>query len=119
MKKSTTITNMTVSFENITIAQKEALEDMLATWERLGNMGSSRWTAFFADGDGNFRPKIKVDGKKPKFTERIKEEDKYRRIQRLVKPNKLNGLTSEKWMDMGNIYFMDFDAIAWAITDEE
>ena len=52
-----------VEISNITEAQAIALEDMFRTWVSLGNNGSSRWTCFYADGDGNFRPSIKVDGK--------------------------------------------------------
>lgn len=75
--------NITVQINNITEAQAIALEDMFATWVYLGNIGGSRWTAFFADGDGNFRPKITIDGLKPQFTDLIDrdklwETDEYR-----------------------------------------
>ena len=55
---------MKIEIENITEAQAMAIEDMLSTWVSLGAMGSSRWTSFYADGDGNFRPRITVDGRK-------------------------------------------------------
>ena len=51
-----------VAIENITDAQKTALIDLFATWQEAGNLGCSRWTGFFADGDGNFRPRITVNG---------------------------------------------------------
>ena len=38
---------------------------MLSQWVRLGSVGSSRWVSFFADGDGKFRPKIKMNGEAP------------------------------------------------------
>ena len=88
-KADTTI----IEIEGLTDAQKISLEDMLKTWEWLGDIGGSRWTGFYADGDGNFRPKIKIDGKKPEFTKLIDRE---------------------KLWD-GDEYKIDFDAIAWAL----
>lgn len=94
-KKADTI----IEIDGLTKAQKIALEDMLATWVYLGNIGSSRWTAFFADGDGNFRPKIKIDGKKPEHTKLIEEKQKWD-----AKPE----------VD----YAIDFDWIAWALRKD-
>jgi hypothetical protein len=54
---------MTIEIDNITEAQARAIEDMLALWQHLGAQDGSRWTAFFADGNGGFRPEITVDGK--------------------------------------------------------
>jgi len=82
-----------VEFDNITEPQAIALEDLFKTMEWCGNIGTSRWTSFYSDGDGNFRPKILIDGEKPKFTELI-ERDKL-------------------WKD--NEYRIDFDAIAWKL----
>ena len=56
-----------VEISNITEAQAIALEDMFSTWIYLGKIGSSKWTCFYADGDGNFRPKIEVDGNEAQF----------------------------------------------------
>ena len=83
-----------VEIENITDAQAIALEDMFRTWVNLGNLGSSRWTSFYADGDGNFRPKIKVDGKDAKFSDLIDEE-----------------MRNKMWKE--NEYKIDFDMIGW------
>ena len=55
-----------VKLKNLTEAQAIALEDMFATWVELGNVGCSRWTSFYADGDGNFRPKVEVNGEEAK-----------------------------------------------------
>ncbi len=46
---------LTITMENLTEAQEIALNDLFATWQQLRNHGSSRWTAFYADGDGDFR----------------------------------------------------------------
>lgn len=35
---------------------------MLKHMQRLGGLGSSRWVHFFADGDGDFRPKFEWSG---------------------------------------------------------
>lgn len=52
-----------IEIDNIQLAHAKAIEHMLALWQRLGSWGSSRWVSFFADGDGNFRPHITVNGK--------------------------------------------------------
>lgn len=59
---------LTIEIDNLTEAQVIALNDLLATWVQLGSWGSSRDTTFFADGDGDFQPKILVNGEKPKLT---------------------------------------------------
>lgn len=60
---------LNIKITNIDEAQAIAIEDLLAVWVALGNIGSSRWTSFFADGDGNFRPQITVNGEKPQTTD--------------------------------------------------
>lgn len=84
---------LTIEIDNLTEAQEIALNDLLATWQILGRNGASRWTAFFADGDGDFHPKITVNGEEPKFTE-------------LVGRDLL-------WPD--DEYRMDYDSIGWAL----
>ena len=82
---------VSICIDNLTEPQREALEDMLATWMRLSSWGSSRWTSFFADGDGNFHPRITVNGKKPRFTEKLERKD----------------------LGVNDEYRIDFDDIAW------
>jgi hypothetical protein len=62
---------LNITIDNVTEAQEIALNDLFATWQQLGSWGSSRWTAFFADGDGDFRPKITINGEKAKHTDLI------------------------------------------------
>ena len=88
-----------VKIENITEAQAIALEDMFRTWVSLGKIGSSRWTSFYADGDGNFRPNIKVDGKDAKFSDLIDEE-----------------MRNKMWKE--NEYKIDFDIIGWKLNNQ-
>ena len=65
---------VTITLE-LTEPQRIALEDMLATWNSLSNIGASRWTAFYADGDGDFHPKAVIDGHTPlKFGQLTKAE---------------------------------------------
>lgn len=82
---------------DLTVPQAIALEDMLATWEQLGSAGSSRWTSFFADGDGDFRPTILYNGYKPQKTELLEKEEVWR----------------------GNDYRIDFDCIGWKLLSNE
>ena len=80
-------------------AQAVAIEDMLATWLQLGSLGSSRWTAFFADGDGDFNPTITVNGEKPKLTPWVTREQRWN-VPRDTK---------------SRMYWIDYDAIAWGL----
>lgn len=86
-----------IRISNLSIPQSIALEDLLATWQQLGSAGASRWTSFFADGDGNFRPDILYNGHKPEKTDLLEEE--------------------EVWD--GNKYQIDFDSIGWKILDND
>ncbi len=106
-----------IEIDNITEPQKIAIEDMMSTWIQLGNLGCSRWTAFFADGDGNFRPKIKIDGNDPKFTKLMDRDIFWKNIKIADGNLKDNKHKKElKWYDEQS-YMMDFDAIAWVLTD--
>jgi hypothetical protein len=42
---------------------------MLKTMWNLGNLGGSRVVAIYSDGDGDFHPKFKIDGKDIKDVE--------------------------------------------------
>ena len=99
---------MTVEFETLTEAQALALEDLFALWNYLGSAGASRWTAFFADGDGNFQPGIKVNGEKPKRCHLTDERKRWRRLMDV----------DDKRPRPDDFYLMDFDAIAWKLHDE-
>lgn len=66
--------SMTVTIDNITEAQALALQSMFNYWQQLGSLGSSRTVSFFADGDGDFRPKIVTSFSQPvhELTDEIK-----------------------------------------------
>lgn len=88
---------LVIEIDNITEAQEIALNDLFATWHNLGDLGSSRWTSFFADGDGDFRPKITINGEKAKFTD----------------------LLDRKKLWEGGEYRIDFDSIGWKLQEKE
>jgi hypothetical protein len=88
----------------LTDAQWSAMESFFSVWNSLGSMGSSRWTAFFADGDGDFHPNVKVTQdwrssfRKPTHT----------------------AILSEKlfWTKKSEEYRMDYDLIATWLHQE-
>ena len=90
------MTTLDIKIENLTEAQAIAIEDMFQTWVSLGSAGSSRWTCFFADGDGNFHPKITVNGNPPVATTLLRDDQKWR----------------------GDEYRIDFDTIAWFLRKD-
>jgi hypothetical protein len=48
---------------------------MLKYMERLGGIGSSREVSFYADGDGDFRPKFKWSEHLPSDAKPVKDKD--------------------------------------------
>jgi hypothetical protein len=80
---------------SLTDAQWSAVETLLAKWNWLGSAGASRWTAFFADGDGNFQPRATVNGREPVATALIPDEQFW---------------TGDEWR-------IDFDSIAWPLHE--
>lgn len=102
------VPSINVAIGNLTEAQAIALEDMLAEWARLGSWGSSRWTAFFADGDGDFRPKITIDGRKPEFSALIPDRsDVWWQPSKEPPPHKTEPGQGE--------YRIDFDMLGWRL----
>lgn len=92
---------MKIEINGLTEAQEIALKDFLAQWVFLGHTGMSRWTAFFADGDGNFHPEIKVDGETPIASDLYCLEDLWRKFQFCDCPE-----------DSRKALFIDFDYYA-------
>jgi len=96
---------VTITLE-LTPPQAAAIEDMLYQWNYMGGIGRSRWTAFYADGDGNFQPNARIDGRKP---EKASPTGKWHR----------HTVEKESRPDGDGVYFMDFDGIAWAMREAE
>ena len=110
---------ITVEFDNLTEAQAITLETMFALWARLGRMGSSRWTAFMADGDGNFRPSVKVNGEDAKESKLVSLNDCIEPIKRIVRYNgDGQRLDEPKWVTESEVYFIDFDKVAWKLRGD-
>lgn len=99
-------TTVTLTFEGVTPAQAIALDRMVAQMRTLSAIGSSRYVAFYADGDGNFRPRIKVHMTPDPYGDRSE-------MERNVLANK-----AEVKAD-GDTIFIDFDPVAWALHHEE
>lgn len=96
-------TTVTVTLE-LTEPQRIAFEHMMFVWNQLAGMGSSRWTAYYADGDGDFKPDVKIDGKKPEPT-------------KLVDGNNFWGSENVHLLHDG--FFIDYDTIAWRLLEKE
>lgn len=88
---------VTIEIDDLTDAQSIALEDMMRMWMSMGGRGCSRFTSFYADGDGNFRPKILFNGEKPKWF--------------------FNPKTGKTSKPIDPEYKIDFDEIAWLLHD--
>ena len=52
---------MVITLDNVLPADAIALKKMFEYMQYLGNIGSSKWCCFYADGDGPCRPKVKID----------------------------------------------------------
>src|SRR5690348_4857699 len=90
--------DLEVKIKDITEAQAIVLEEFFAQMVNLGQLGGSRWVCFYSDGDGNFRPKIDVNGKKAQFA-----------------PDDLLTDEQRKEMWQKGEFRIDFDTIAWAL----
>lgn len=92
---------MTVTID-VTESQALAMQSMFEYMENLGNAGSSRKVAFYADGDGNFKPHPVITYDKPLAHELTDEMRKISVVED---------------MDGDRVY--DFDPIGWKLRDIE
>jgi len=100
--------SLTVHIDDLSMAQALALDAMFQCWEQLGSMGCSRWVAFMADGDGDFRPKVQVVyNPKPKWFE----------LELISKAKMCDDLTPNGKRPITKIAF-DYDAIGWALNKQ-
>lgn len=86
--------SLTITINNLSEAQKIAIEDLMATWVSLGSMGGSRWTSFFADGDGDFRPNITVNYLVPKFFDKWDRKNLWKSGDYQISPNRVSAFLS-------------------------
>ena len=93
---------------NVNKSQALSLMAMFRTWNSLGGMGSSRWTAFFADGDGDFHPNCQM------ITEPfIRLTDEMFKFAP-VKPKDKKDFT----VSFSEHFAFDHDKIAWKLRDD-
>jgi len=96
---------------NVTIPQAITLKNMFEYYNALSSRGSSRYVAFYADGDGNFHPKCEIS-----FDDEI-----GKMIKELA--DKLSQNSDEKKYNFGIVEDKngnrkyDFDPVAWALND--
>jgi len=95
--------SMKIELSNLTKAQAIAIEEMFAIWKDLSSVGSSRYVAFFADGDGNFHPTIAINDKLPTH-----------------KGNEVMGKDYfiEQTVTKTSAYWVDFGPITWKLYKE-
>ena len=104
-------TKLTVEFD-VTEAQALSLMAMFRYCNQLAGVGSSRYVAFYADGDGDFRPKCKWST--PENIELTDEIYKYSFLKIHEDPQKNK---AELKLSYGDAMF-DFDKIAWRLDDK-
>lgn len=97
---------MTITLENVSQAQAIALKKMFEYMEYLGKMGMSRNCTFFADGDGDFRPKVFFE-----YPEELPDVNvdcivEYDKNTKEFLPNKRTH---------SGDFIIDFDDISWEI----
>jgi len=104
---------MIIELDNILPEDAIALKKMFEYMQYLGGMGSSRMCSFYADGDGSFRPKVKITY--PIELPEVKE------IDGIVKWD-----TEKQHISGGNRsssyegdFRIDSDSIAWRIYHDE
>ena len=91
---------MTVELE-VTIPQALTLQAMFDYWNQLSGKGSSRFVAFYADGDGNFHPQAKCT-----FSEELPYLNAHMRHLAVVE-------------DLDGNRKYDFDPVAWKLSEPE
>ncbi len=92
---------MTIQME-VTVPQALTLEAMFEYWNKLGSWGASRYIGFFVDGDGNFKPRARVNmaGEVPELTDHMRQ---------IAVVNGKPGLREADHRQY------DFDPIAWLV----
>lgn len=98
---------MVITLDNVLPADAIALKKMFEYMQRLGNVGSSRWCSFFADGDGSFHPKVNIEYpiELPEVPE-ITGEVEYNKETKRLEGNPIHS---------DGDFAIDSDSIAWVI----
>lgn len=102
MLSEESLVDLNLSFKGITKAQAITLVKMAKIMEWCGRVGTSRNVTFFADGDGNFRPKVSYEASKDiSYTEKL-------------------AMDLEIWeaQDDHKDFKLDFDSVAWQVDND-
>lgn len=102
---STPDITLTVTMK-VTTPQALTLQAFFEEWNSLGNVGSSRFVAFYADGDGDFHPdcEVSADTPLPELTDELREAARS---------------YGEDVDVSADDIFYDFDGVAWKLTDRK
>ena len=90
---------------DVTVPQAVTLREMFNYWNRLAGIGSSRYVAFYVDGDGNFHPHVTMS-----FSEELPELTKDELGHAVVEPRAYDVREGDR--------FYDFDPIEWILHGE-
>jgi hypothetical protein len=94
---------LTLNFKGLTEAQAITLVKMAKIMEYCGQIGASRTVSFFADGDGDFCPKVDYTTSDPlRFTEKKLVLD----------------LEIMQAMENGSNFKLDYDDTAWQLDHD-
>ncbi len=102
---------MVITLENVLPADAIALKKMFEYMQTLGNVGSSRWCSFFADGDGSFHPKVKIE-----YPIDLPE---VKKITGEVQYNKNNRTLENCPTHSDGDFAIDSDEIAWIVYHDD
>ncbi len=102
---------MVITLENVLPADAIALKKMFLYMQLLGHAGGSRWCSFYADGDGSFRPEVKIEYpiELPEVPE-ITGEVEYDKETRKLKNSPIHS---------DGDFAIDSDSIAWKIYHDD
>jgi hypothetical protein len=101
---------MIITLENVDQAQAIALKKMFEYMEYLGNIGSSRLCSFFADGDGDFHPKVSIE-----YSEELPDVPEINGILTFEEINEAYVNNRKIINTCEGDFVIDFDSIAWKI----
>jgi len=97
---------MTIVITGIKESHKIALEHILYQMQYLGGIGGSRWLAFYSDGDGDFHPKITVDGEDVRPSKILSEANCWKQAK--IGENEHSS----------EMCLVDPDTVAWKLHNE-
>lgn len=92
---------LTIILDHISVPQAIAFKKFFEFMQTTGQVGSSRWAAYFADGDGDFKPKIVAFY----HDKTLAESEKKMQIIEHIKDEEVIGI--------------DYDSIAWELREKE